>query len=128
MNLPCSDRFAALHYVLWNGAIDAWCVSGEVTPQLRGIFEPNERVHFKDMLDGSSRTIAIGEADTGTSICHGPGCHDAIEGRMAQQAWLSGAAGYDFLVGQGFVVGSGYASTAATPFEQCTSLNAQGRV
>lgn len=117
LNLPCGDTFAALQYVFSKGASDAWCVSGEVTPQLQGMFEVNRKVGFKQLTDGSSHTIAMGEADTGAAICHGPKCTTPLEGRTAQQAWVSGAPGYDFLIGQGFVIGSGYGSAAA-PFNK----------
>jgi len=112
LNLPCGEKFAALQYVFSKGSTDAWCASGEVTPQLRGMFEINQRVGFKDLTDGASHTIAMGEADTSAAICHGPACTEAVEGRAAQQAWLSGAPGYDVLIGQGFVIGSGFATTA----------------
>lgn len=122
LNLPCGDRFAALHYAFCKGATDAWCVSGEVSPHLRGMFELNREVALKHLTDGSSHTIAMGEADSGAPICHGPGCREAIEGRTARQAWLSGTPGYDFLVGQGFVIGSGYAS-AVEPLNKSPTTN-----
>jgi hypothetical protein len=111
LNLPIGDTFAALHYAFSKGTSDAWCVSGAVAHEQRGLFELNRKTAIKDIIDGTGHTLAMGEADTSADICHGPGCSTAAAPRRAVQAWLSGTPGYDFLVGHGFIIASAYAST-----------------
>lgn len=111
LDLPSGDTYAALQYVFSKGATDAWCESGNVSDLLRGLFEVNRKVKFKDVTDGMSHTLAMGEGDTAATICHGPKCSIPLEGTKAGQGWLTGSPGYDFLVPTGFVVASVYAST-----------------
>jgi prepilin-type N-terminal cleavage/methylation domain-containing protein len=111
LNFPSGDEYAAIQYAFSKGASDAWCLSGNVTPTLRGLFELNRSVSFKHVADGTSHSFAMGEADTSFPICHGPGCMAPVNGRTANQAWLSGEPGFDTLAATGFIIGSGSAST-----------------
>lgn len=111
LNFPSGDEYAAMQYVFSKGASDAWCASGEVAPELRGLFELNRKVSLKDVTDGASHTLAMGEAETALPICHGPECAEPAADRTAAQAWISGEPGFDFLVPSGFVIGSGSAAT-----------------
>jgi hypothetical protein len=111
LNFPSGGEYAAIQYAFSKGASDAWCLSGRVTRTLRGLFELNRSVSLKDVTDGTSHSLAMGEADTSFSICHGPGCVTPANDRTANQAWLSGEPGIDFLAASGFVIGSGSAST-----------------
>lgn len=111
MNASSGDTYAVTDYAFSKGHTDAWCLSGEVAPQLLGAFELNRRVRFKNVVDGTSHTIALGDADSSFPVCHGADCSDYNAGLVATQAWISGEPGYDVLVAQGFVVGSTFAAT-----------------
>lgn len=111
LDFPSGDTYGVNHYAYSKGATDAWCLSGEVGDLERGIFELNRSVSMKNITDGSSHTIAMGEADTAFPVCHGARCTTPIEGLQASQAWLIGEPGNDVLIGFGFVVASAYGST-----------------
>ena len=111
LNFSSGDTYGVSHYVYSKGASDAWCLSGEVGDDRQGAFELNRKTAFRQILDGTSNTIAMGEADTSFPLCQGADCQTAIEGKMAVQVWMSGEPGYDVLVGQGFVVTSMYGTT-----------------
>ena len=115
LNFPSGDTYAVNDYVYCKGATDAWCLSGQVSDELRGMFELNRVVHMKDIQDGTSHTIAMGEAETAFPICSGTGCSEPYVGMdgpvSATQVWISGEPGYDVLVPQGFVIASAYAAT-----------------
>jgi prepilin-type N-terminal cleavage/methylation domain-containing protein/prepilin-type processing-associated H-X9-DG protein len=77
--------FGTTDYAFCKGATDAWCVTfakdselgpGKVPPELRGVFDIQWGASFRQMTDGSSKTIAMGEAsgDEKWRVCHLPGC------------------------------------------------------
>lgn len=111
MNVASGDTYGLTHYVYSKGASDAWCLSGEVPDSRLGPFELNRQIAFRHVRDGTSRTIAMGEADTADSLCHGPNCTEPIPDSLAAQVWISGEPGYDVLVQQHFVVAGMYATT-----------------
>jgi prepilin-type N-terminal cleavage/methylation domain-containing protein/prepilin-type processing-associated H-X9-DG protein len=115
LDLPCGDTAAVNHYVYSMGATDAWCLSGEVEEDLRGLFALNRKICLKHVTDGSSHSIAMGEADSAPAVCHGPGCTEPYIGpigqRYATQAWISGQPSNDVMASMGFVMASAYACT-----------------
>lgn len=100
-----------MQYAFSKGATDAWCASGEVDESLRGLISLNRKTRLADVVDGTSHSLAMGEADTAFPICHGVGCSMATEARLAVQVWLSGSPSYDFLAASGFILGSHSATT-----------------
>lgn len=111
MNVSSGDTYGMTHYVYSKGASDAWCVTGDVEDSLLGAFELGKTTRLRNVLDGTSKTVAMGEADTSYSLCHGSECETPIPEALATQVWISGEPGYDVLVSQGFVVASMYGST-----------------
>ena len=77
--------YGTADYAFCKGATDAWCVTfgtggkidaGKVPKELRGVFDVQWGASFRQMTDGSSKTIALGEAsgDTKWRVCHLAGC------------------------------------------------------
>lgn len=115
-NLPVGDTAALTHYVYSKGNTDAWCITGDVPAEVRGMFELNRITRMKDIADGTSHTLAMGEGDSAFTVCHGVGCSTpsiAADGeRRAVQGWINGSPAYDFLAEPGIVViASVYAAT-----------------
>lgn len=104
------------HYAYSKGATDAWCLTGRIDRTLRGMFEMNRKTAMRCVVDGTSQTIAMSEADSSFSICHGPGCTQTVAGpdgeRQEIQVWIAGVPSLDFLAAQDFLIASAYARTA----------------
>lgn len=77
LGLPIGGWFGRTDYALCKGANDAFCRCPEKIPDSeRGMFDYNLRTRQKHLLDGTSRTMAIGEAAGGPhwALCQNPGC------------------------------------------------------
>jgi prepilin-type N-terminal cleavage/methylation domain-containing protein/prepilin-type processing-associated H-X9-DG protein len=111
LNFATGEDYGVMQYAFSKGATDAWCSSGQVADNLRGLISFNRKTDFSDVTDGTSQTLAMGEADTAQLICHGVGCSTATPDRTATQVWLSGSPSYDFLTATGFILGSHSAAT-----------------
>lgn len=99
MNLPVGEDYSVTHYLFSKGASDAWCFPRRIPRSQIGMFDINQSTGMRDLLDGSSNTLAMGEGDTYGPVCHGPGCTTpAVDStgveRTAAQSWMSAESSY----------------------------------
>ncbi len=76
--------FGTTDYAYCKGISDAWClqlgegglVAGPIPAHLRGMFDLQWGVAIRQITDGTSKTIAMGDAsgDPKWLVCHGAGC------------------------------------------------------
>lgn len=87
---PIGPNAAVNHYLLSKGATRHWCMNPASDARNIGMFGINLRTRFRDITDGSSNTICVGEGATGTPfrqvqdkdfVVQTPG--------FVQQAWIT---------------------------------------
>jgi prepilin-type N-terminal cleavage/methylation domain-containing protein len=61
---PLGPKVGTTQYLLSKGATDGWCLSPSTDPNI-GMFGINLRTGFRDLKDGSSNTLCVGEGATG---------------------------------------------------------------
>jgi prepilin-type N-terminal cleavage/methylation domain-containing protein/prepilin-type processing-associated H-X9-DG protein len=103
-------NFATTDYAFCKGATDAYCIdassivpglgskeikAGPVRRDLNGVFNIAWGAPIKRITDGTSKTIAMGEAsgDTKWKVCHGRGCTKPESGYEDSYAWFPWIAG-----------------------------------
>jgi prepilin-type N-terminal cleavage/methylation domain-containing protein/prepilin-type processing-associated H-X9-DG protein len=99
--LPMGDTFATTDYAYNHGATDAWCVSNDYPPHEKGPFNVGKGAKLRQITDGASHTIAMGEAAGGEEwpLCLGRECTAPGEAGMnADVPWLSGLPVNDFFL------------------------------
>lgn len=110
---PIGDTFATTDYAYCRGVVDSWCVQTpmELLSEEKGVFQVGETVKLQQITDGTSQTIAMGEAAGGEAwpLCLGPGCTDPNTGWNASVPWLAGVPVPDYL--QPLMMSSLYACT-----------------
>lgn len=115
LNLPVGDTFAVTHYLYSRGSIDAWCLPKQDNEQRRGIFDLDFGASLRQITDGSSHTIAIGEGASNEAVCLGADCEMPFDIGLgltiASQAWINGEPSFDSFVSSGFVATSIYGTT-----------------
>jgi prepilin-type N-terminal cleavage/methylation domain-containing protein/prepilin-type processing-associated H-X9-DG protein len=92
---PVGNRFAMTTYLLSKGADYRWC-NQPASLEFRGMFDLGLKTSFRDVLDGTSNTLCIGEGATGGKmrLCQGQGCTGPIAmlpsggEALPLQAWL----------------------------------------
>ncbi|QDT98968.1 DUF1559 domain-containing protein [Gimesia aquarii] len=91
LGLPVGDTFGITTYAMCRGSNVAWCNSSNHASNVRGMFDLNRGAKMRDIIDGSSNTIAMGEASSGPQfiLCEGQGCNTAPATTVeAYQAWV----------------------------------------
>lgn len=89
---PIGTEIGALHYLLSKGSTGGWCLSSTSTPGV-GMFAINLRTNFRDLTDGSSNTLCVGEGATGGAwvVAAGTAPNTGLgspTGRV-QQGWIA---------------------------------------
>ncbi|MEX2140432.1 MAG: DUF1559 domain-containing protein [Pirellulales bacterium] len=111
LGLPIGDTFATTDYIYSHGATDAWCIAGYPRTEI-GVFTIGAGVRPAMIVDGLSRTIAMGEAAGGEwwPVCVGKGCSERnAEGLNASYPWIIGNLSADFMAP--YISTSNYGST-----------------
>lgn len=109
--------YGATDYVFCVGANDAWYTPFDGTPRPRGgMFWPNQRTRMKDIGDGASQTIAMGEGAGGPRwpLCRGVGCDEPTD-NLANGMWPVGASGSSLFEPLGFYTASIWAGAVEGP-------------
>jgi prepilin-type processing-associated H-X9-DG protein len=122
LGMSVGTTYAATDYIFSKGPNDAWCMPASRMPmQERGTFYLNSATGIRDILDGSSNTMAMGEGAGGPRwpLCRGAGCTTPYVGPSgplpATNAWISGGLGHFFTESLGFITGSIWGSTTERP-------------
>lgn len=117
---PIGDTFAVTTYIYSKGVTDAWCQTPSSVPaNERGPFDWNYCVRIRDILDGTTNTIFMGEGAAGSDwqICRGAGCSALAEtkwnldGELPPQPWIVGQINTDKDVEAGYLAGSLFGCT-----------------
>jgi type II secretory pathway pseudopilin PulG len=101
LGFPIGDTFATTDYAYSHGATDAWCVSNNFPAHEKGSFQVGGGTKLCQITDGTSHTIAIGEAAGGDEwpLGHGPGSSiPGAAGMNADVPWLSGLPGNELFL------------------------------
>ncbi len=89
---PNGPTAAACQYLLSKGATQGWCLNPASDPNI-GMFALNLRTSFRDLTDGSSNTLCVGEGATGNpwnQVSEGttPYVVSTVTPSAVQQSWI----------------------------------------
>lgn len=89
---PIGTEIGACNYLLSKGATQGWCLN-PATDRNIGMFGINLRTRFRDMTDGSSNTLCVGEGASGFPWAVSAGANPGVAipepaGRV-QQGWIA---------------------------------------
>lgn len=83
---------SAITYLLNKGAHRIWCRRGAVSNNVRGVFDLAAGSSFRDIRDGTSNTIMVGEGPIGDNneVCQGQGCNGSstVSSQPARICWI----------------------------------------
>lgn len=82
---------SAVTYLLNKGAHRIWCRRGAVSNTVAGVFELGGGSSFRDIRDGTSNTMMVGEGPVGDDmeVCQGQGCNGSVVSPMpARICWI----------------------------------------
>ncbi|BBO36470.1 hypothetical protein PLANPX_6082 [Lacipirellula parvula] len=123
LGIPAGVRLATTDYAYSRGATDAWCLANEFPDSERGVFHIvaagyAEPTKLCQIGDGTSRTIAMGEAAGGETwpVCVRPGCNEAVEPPGVEPPrvdvpWMIGNLGNNEIAAGGYPYAGIYAAT-----------------
>ena len=93
--IECGTTFGALTYLLNKGAHNGWCNNAQALPgTLKGVFDLGLKTAFRDVQDGLSNTLMVGEGAHGENwqLCSGQGCTTPSNGATGNEtafaAWV----------------------------------------
>ncbi|WP_237228423.1 DUF1559 domain-containing protein [Rubinisphaera sp. JC750] len=90
-SFPVGTEFGITTYLYSKGSHKGWCMNPGSMGQQVGMFDTNLSTRFRDLVDGATNTIAMGEGGTGTQfqLCTGQNCTTPVSPvRPAVQAWM----------------------------------------
>ena len=111
---PIGKEHATSSYGHSKGVNDALCKLRLREPWAHtfGVFNVNSTIRFAEIHDGTTSTIAIGEAASGKPVCHGVGCDAPHPVHGAEHGWLMGPYNLPSIhQGSGFVYSGMFCST-----------------
>lgn len=118
LDIPIGDTLASNSYGLSIGLNDAVCFGPNFGPRpvdsRSGVFAIESQTKFRDIYDGLSNTIAIGEAAAGLPMGTGIGSTEQIVGAsfdISLHSWLFAGALPDLFYKLGFRFAGGYCSS-----------------
>ncbi len=117
LGLPVGDKLATSDYAYNRGATDAWCLTLQYPRELTGPFTIGIEYRLREITDGTSHTLAVGEGAGGTGwpICRGVGCSVADPaGPDGSYPWMMGNIPADFML-PGFLGTSSFGCTLESP-------------
>lgn len=109
---PIGPDSGANQYLLSKGPSLGWCLSPQSDPNI-GMFAINLRTRFRDITDGSSNTLCVGEGATGAPFEQVQDRNNTVQtpGRV-QQAWIAPQPNPLSLQGMtGYTTGGNYGTT-----------------
>jgi prepilin-type N-terminal cleavage/methylation domain-containing protein/prepilin-type processing-associated H-X9-DG protein len=121
LGMPPGLALATTDYAYCKGATDAWCLGNQYPANEKGVFHIIQQgeetpTAIRHMTDGTSHTIAVGEAAGGERwpTCRKPGCTAAEGHAFADAPWMIGNVGVAAYADAGYVYVGIYGSTIET--------------